>query len=538
MTSVPSSLPSLPSGGGAVPKPSLVARLIALFSGRVGVVAKYVLLALANALGVWAFAGLLANGKWIFAIAALLATLGIDAVYLLPGRRTIPLKFLVPGTVLLVVFQLLPIFYNAGIAFTNYSTGHNLTKEEAIAAIQEASLVPPANGRSYQMTPAEKRGSLVLLLVDAESGKAYVGTEDGIEPLQPSDVTIENGVITAADGFDVLQGDQLARIDQELTNLVVPVDHDTFIRAEGLSTAVELAPTLRYDPVKDTFANVETGVVYSDNGEGSYADPSGQVLEQGWRINVGFDNFKKIFTDPLVRDPFFSVFLWTFVYAGLSVLFTFAFGLFLAIALNKPGLRLRGMQRSLLIIPYAIPAFLSVLVWGGLLNDDFGLVNRTLGTDIPWLLDANWAKVSCLLVNFWLGFPYFFLVCTGALQAIPDELTEAARVDGANPRQVFRKVTFPLLLVTVAPLLIASFAFNFNNFNNIYFLTRGGPYSEDQVVAGSTDILISYTYKLAFQASGGADYGLASAVSIVIFLIIATISAVSFTRTKALENLA
>jgi arabinogalactan oligomer/maltooligosaccharide transport system permease protein len=92
--------------------------------------------------------------------------------------------------------------------------------------------------------------------------------------------------------------------------------------------------------------------------------------------------------------------------------------------------------------------------------------------------------------------------------------------------------------VTVAPLLIASFAFNFNNFNNIYFLTRGGPYSEDQVVAGSTDILISYTYKLAFQAAGGADYGLASAVSIIIFFIIATISAISFSRTKALENLA
>ena len=232
------------------------------------------------------------------------------------------------------------------------------------------------------------------------------------------------------------------------------------------------------------------------------------------------------------------MFVWTVVYAGLSVLLTFALGLFLAIVLNKNGLYLRGMQRSLLIIPYAIPAFLSVLVWGGLLNTDFGLINRTLGTDIPWLIDPTWAKVSCLLVNFWLGFPYFFLVCTGALQAIPDELTEAARVDGAGSRQVFRKVTFPLLLVAVAPLLIASFAFNFNNFNNIYFLTRGGPYQEDQVVAGSTDILISYTYKVAFGASAGTDYGLAAAISIIIFLIIATISAVSFTRTKALENLA
>jgi arabinogalactan oligomer/maltooligosaccharide transport system permease protein len=501
-------------------------------------VTKYVLLAAANALGLWAFIGLLANDKWPIALAALATTILIDLVYLLPGARTVPLKFVLPGTVLLVVFLLVPIIYNATIAFTNYSTGHNLTKEEAIAAIQEASLVAPVDGRSFAMTPAERRGALVLLLVDSETGNAYVGTDDGLEPLPADGVTITNGTVTAAEGYDVLAGDELAGIDQELTALVVPVDEDTFLRAEGLSSAVELTPLLRYDAEKDTFTNVETGVVFSDNGEGSYADPSGQVLEQGWHINVGFDNFERIFTDPLVRDPFVSVFVWTFVYAGLSVALTFAFGLFLAITLNKSGLRLRGMQRSLLIIPYAIPAFLSVLVWGGLLNDDFGLINRTLGTDIPWLLDPTWAKVSCLLVNFWLGFPYFFLVCTGALQAIPDELTEAARVDGASPRQVFRKVTFPLLLVTVAPLLIASFAFNFNNFNNIYFLTRGGPYSEDQVVAGSTDILISYTYKLAFQAAGGADYGLASAVSIIIFFIIATISAISFSRTKALENLA
>ncbi len=526
-----------PAGRPSIPRPALVARGLALFAGPLGVVLKYVLLALANALGIWAISSLAANGNWILSGACLLATLAIDAVYLLPDRRWIPLKFLVPGTILLIVFQLIPIFYNASIAFTNWSTGHNLTKVEAIAAIQEASLVPPADGRTYTMTPAMDGGQLVLLLVDDVDGKTYVGSEDGIEPLPPADATIENGTITAAEGFDIVAGAELAGIDQQLTDLVVPVDEDSFVRAEGLSTAVELRPSLLYDPEADTFTNADNGAVFRDNGEGSYAADTGEVLEQGWRINVGFENFTAIVRDPLVRDPFISVFAWTVVYAGLSVLTTFAFGLFLAIALNKNGLRLRGLQRSLLIIPYAIPAFLSVLVWGGLLNDDFGLINRALGLDIPWLLDPTWAKVSCLLVNFWLGFPYFFLVCTGALQAIPDELTEAARVDGAGARQVFRKVTLPLLLVAVAPLLIASFAFNFNNFNNIYFLTRGGPYGEDQVVAGSTDILISYTYKLAFQAAGGADYGLAAAISIIIFFIIATISAISFSRTKALENL-
>jgi arabinogalactan oligomer/maltooligosaccharide transport system permease protein len=172
-----------------------------------------------------------------------------------------------------------------------------------------------------------------------------------------------------------------------------------------------------------------------------------------------------------------------------------------------------------------------------LLNDEFGIVNQTLHTDIPWLFDPTWAKVSCILVNVWLGFPYWFLVCTGALLAVPDELTEAARVDGAGPFQVFRKVTLPLLLVATAPLLIASFAFNFNNFNNIYFLTGGGPYEVSQTVAGSTDILISYTYKIAFQGGSGAQYGLAAAVSIFIFFIVAGISALSFWRTRALEEI-
>jgi arabinogalactan oligomer/maltooligosaccharide transport system permease protein len=141
------------------------------------------------------------------------------------------------------------------------------------------------------------------------------------------------------------------------------------------------------------------------------------------------------------------------------------------------------------------------------------------------------------MVSTWLTVPYFFLVSLGALQAIPGELVEAARVDGGGPLQIFRRVRLPLLLVAVAPLLIASFAFNFNNFNNIYLLTGGGPAANDQSIAGSTDILISYTWKLAFQAGKGNDYALASTIAILIFFIVATISAVSFWRTKALESL-
>ena len=144
--------------------------------------------------------------------------------------------------------------------------------------------------------------------------------------------------------------------------------------------------------------------------------------------------------------------------------------------------------------------------------------------------------MSCILVSVWLTVPYFFLVSMGALQSIPAELIEAARVDGGGPWQRFRRVTLPLLLVATAPLLIASFAFNFNNFNVIFLLTGGGPAQGGSNVAGATDILISYTYKLAIATGKGNDYGLATAVSIIIFLIVATISGVAFWRTKTLEE--
>jgi arabinogalactan oligomer / maltooligosaccharide transport system permease protein len=176
-------------------------------------------------------------------------------------------------------------------------------------------------------------------------------------------------------------------------------------------------------------------------------------------------------------------------------------------------------------------------VWAGLLNDDFGVVNRLFHTHIPFLFGANMARVSVIGVSVWLTVPYFFLVSLAVLQSIPAELTEAAKVDGGGGWQIFRRVTLPLLLVAVAPLMIASFALNFNNFNNIYLLTAGGPYAGTSSIAGSTDILISYTYKIAIATGKGQDYGLASALSIIIFFIVAGISGVSFWRSKSLESL-
>jgi arabinogalactan oligomer/maltooligosaccharide transport system permease protein len=524
--------------------PGRIARAIAAFSGVPGQVIKLTLLALTNGLAVWAAYVLADRRHWVALPILIVATALIDVVYLTPRSWTLPAKFILPGTIFLVAFQIVPIIYTIEVAFSNYSTGHVAAKDEAISAIQVNSLQPPANGRQFQMAPArDSSGHLVLILHDDASGKVYVGTTKGLTPLAKSDVTVsDSGQPTAAEGYTLIKGAELFSMDPELKALIVPTTGSSAIQAQGVSQAVELEPTLRYDKANDQFVRIGDGVVFKDNGKGSFVSSlnAKDELEPGWKTYTGFHNFGKLVNDSLYRTPFLKVFVWTFAYATLTVFFSFAVGLFLAIALDKKGLRGQRLYRSVMVIPYAIPGFLSLLIWAGLLNDTFGVVNRSilshLGFTVPWLFDANWAKVTVVLVSVWLTTPYFFLVSLGALQSIPTELTEAAKVDGGSPWAIFRRVTLPLLLVAVGPLLIASFAFNFNNFNNIYLLTGGGPYTGSSSIAGSTDILISYTYKLAIATGKGQDYGLASAVAIIIFFIVATISGIAFYRSKALEN--
>jgi arabinogalactan oligomer/maltooligosaccharide transport system permease protein len=481
---------------------------------------------------------LIDHEKWKAVIILIAATVGLDAIYL-ARRRTLPLKFIVPGTVFLIAFHVVPVGYSIDVAFSNYSTGHILSRSEAIASIKENSLTEAANGASYSMTlMRDKDRKLVLALLDEDSGKTFIGTSDGLKSISRSNVTVAEGTITSATGYTKLPEQELGSIDTELTNYKVPVGGGKAIEPQGFDTAVVLEPVYRYDKSNNTFVRIKDGVVYKDNGLGAYVAKSGDEIEPGWKTYVGLRNFSRIIHSSLIRDPFLKVLAWTLFFATAVVFLSFGLGLLLAITLNKPGLRFQRTYRAILVIPYAVPAFLALLVWQGLLNDDFGVVNHVLHTSIPWLFNPWWARVSVILVSVWLTVPYFFLVCLGALQSIPGELLEAAHVDGGGAWQVFRKVTFPLLLISVAPLMIASFAFNFNNFNNIYLLTGGGPSMSNSPIAGATDILISYTYKIAFAAGKGQDYGLASAIAILIFVIVGTISAVSFARTKALENLA
>jgi len=249
---------------------------------------------------------------------------------------------------------------------------------------------------------------------------------------------------------------------------------------------------------------------------------------------VGLRNFARILSGAELRI-FFRVFVWTMIWALASVAGMVTVGMIIAIPLNNKHLKFKNFYRTLFIIPWAIPAFITVLMWQGILNSDLGAINvilmKLFSIKIPWLDNIFWARIAVLIVNIWLGFPFMMSIMLGALQAIPNELYEAAAVDGASPTKQFFSITVPLLRGAMLPVLISSFAFNFNQFGSIYLLTGGGPPVLGSV-AGGTDILVTYSYKLAFNMF---RFGMACAYAVFIFIIIASLSSINFSLTGAFE---
>ncbi|MGC5224594.1 ABC transporter permease subunit [Micromonospora sp. DT81.3] len=498
--------------------------------GLLALVVKVVLLGVIDALAIFGAFVLLGKGDWVSTVVLVVLVIGVNYIYLRAGL--LPAKYLTPGLFFLAVFQILVIFYTGYIAFTNYGDQHNSTKEDAVAQIIRTSQTRVPDSPTYP-TQVFRQGATFGLLVSEPDGDLAFGTAE--QPLQEV-----NG---GPEGWEQLNLNQIIRNQDAILAVSVPLSddpNDGSIRTQDGTTSFVFTSDLVYDEAADTFTDTSTGEVYVDDGQGNFTSEGRQSLTPGWRVVVGWDNFAYAFNTAELRDPLLRVTAWTFAFAFLSVLTCFAMGLFLAIVFNHPTLRGKKGYRILIILPYAFPAFLSGLVWAGLLNEEFGFINQVLlgGAEIPWLGDPWLARLSVLLVNLWLGFPYMFLVCTGALQALPDDILEAAKVDGAGAWRIFRAIKLPLLFVSVAPLLIASFAFNFNNFVVIYMMTRGWPrFTDTTLDIGATDLLISMVYKVAFGGGGGRDYGLASALSIIIFLIVGVIAIILFRQTKALEDL-
>ncbi len=503
------------------------------FASTTGLVVKIALLAIVNALEIWALPVMLAKPDYPFAVASVLAVVVIDIVYL-SRRRFVPAKYLVPGTILLLIFVVYPVLYTIFVSTTNYGTGNILSKSQAVQQIEDNSVSAGDEAIRYELQVLAQDsadGPIAYLLTDPD-GKLFLGTAEGLTPLGASDV-IKAGTRSTVAGYVALNLGQTQDRKGDVGEFVVPSDQGDIVN-DGFSAAFAKLQRLKYDSGTNTVTDVVDGTNYQDK-DGYFVADDGKQLLPGWRSSVGLSNYERLFTDSRIRSPFIRVFIWTILFSTFSVAMTFGLGLLLAMVFNNSRMKGKRLYRSLIIIPYALPSFMTALVWRGMFNQSFGVINRWLGINAAWL-DGQWLPyLSILIVNLWLGYPYMWLVCTGALQGIPTDLNEAAFVDGATGFTAFRRVTFPLLMTAVAPLLIASFAFNFNNFNLIYLLTEGKPPISGSD-AGRTDILISYTYKLAFAGGRGSDYGFASAVSLVIFILVAAISAVSFRYSRTFEE--
>lgn len=257
---------------------------------------------------------------------------------------------------------------------------------------------------------------------------------------------------------------------------------------------------------------------------------------------VGLDNYVSMFGgDSSWTGAFGRVAVWTVVWGFTATVTCYFGGMILAVILYEAKMKITPVFRGILILPYAIPAILSIKVWQNLLNGSTGTINKTLrelgiiSDNIPWLTDSTLVKVVCILVNLWIGCPYFMLLITGQMTAISADVFEAATIDGANKFQIFKSITLPLVLYQTVPLIIMSFTHNINNFGAIYFLTGGDPKVADTTVtgAGATDLLVTWIYKLTMN---DLQYNKAAVLAMLVFLVLAPFAIFNFRQTKSYKE--
>jgi arabinogalactan oligomer/maltooligosaccharide transport system permease protein len=256
---------------------------------------------------------------------------------------------------------------------------------------------------------------------------------------------------------------------------------------------------------------------------------------------IGFGNFADVFvSNPVKTRTFVGMLVWTLIWAVFATFLNYIFGMIVALLINKKGIKLKALWRFCFVMSIAVPAFVTLLLMRQLLQEQ-GAINTLLmklgwiQAPVKFLTDTGsiLPNVTVIVVNLWIGIPYTILITSGILMNIPEDLYEAARIDGATPVKQFTAITLPYMLFVTTPYLITQFMGNINNFNAIYFLTAGGPTSLDYYQGGKTDLLVTWLFKLTNTVQ---DYNLASAIGILLFLILATVTLVTFNITASAEK--
>lgn len=482
----------------------------------------------------WLTLRVYASGEPLLAV-ALLAFGGIS-LYIYLSATTLAWRYLFPGVAAMLIFVAFPLVYTIQIGFTNYSASNLLSEARSRAYLLEQADVNEFRAFASSVHAVGSEYRLVLTGPgEAGAGERYMSTvfKDAapsmplnMQPL-PADQVLG----------EALNLRQVIALRDTLMALKLAMPDGTTLQYAGLREFAVFEP-LWQAQADGGLKRVADGALYHANHDtGFFEDAQGQRLQPGFKVNVGLANYTRMFGDADMRGPFFSIFIWTVLFAGLTVLFSTVIGMTLAVVLNWEALKYRTLYRTLLFLPYAVPGFISILVFKGLFNQNFGEINAildaVLGVRPNWFADPLLAKAMILIVNTWLGYPYIMVLCTGLIKSIPSDLYEASAIAGAKPLTNFFRITAPLIVKPLTPLLISAFAFNFNNFVLISLLTDGRPdILNTKLPAGTTDILVSYTYRIAFT-DAGANFGLAAAISTVIFFLVAILSLLNLKMTQS-----
>ncbi|WP_392421106.1 maltose ABC transporter permease MalF [Edwardsiella piscicida] len=477
-----------------------------------------------------------AQGEYLFAMLTLILLGG--GLYIFANRRAYAWRYVYPGLAGMGLFVLFPLICTIAIAFTNYSSTNQLSQERAQSVLLQRMFT---SGQTYAFSLYPDGDQWRLQLTDAQNGQRYLS---GPFTLSQSNLQIS---MAPADGAPQGSAATLRTVTQHrqtLNSLVALLPDGAALRMSSLRQFAASRPLYTLGDDGRTLTDNQSGIAYRPNMQSGFyqavnadGDWRSERLSPGFTVTTGWKNFLRVLDDEGIRQPFISIFIWTLVFSVLTVIFTVAVGMVLACVVQWEALRGRAAYRVLLILPYAVPAFISILIFKGLFNQSFGEINMMLsqlfGIRPAWFSDPLTAKCMILIVNTWLGYPYMMILCMGLLKAIPEDLYEASAMDGAGPLQNFFRITLPMLIKPLTPLMIASFAFNFNNFVLIQLLTNGGPdMLGTSTPAGYTDLLVSYTYRIAFEGGGGQDFGLAAAIATLIFLLVGALAILNLKASK------
>ena len=466
-------------------------------------------------------------------------TLGGSALVIYSKAQSVAWKYLFPGVAAMLLFVAFPLLYTVQIGFTNFSSSHLLDFEHARAYLLDQSVVDQEHSRPYTL---HREGDKLLLKLSAQDGKSDAALVSSALDLSRSPTS--EPLAMQAMGANVLQAPlnlrELLVHRDALSALQLRLPDGQLLRYAGLREFGPIEPLWRAN-ADGSLTQVASASIYRANPRsGFFETDAGERMQPGFKVNIGLANYSRMLLDADFRGPFVSIFVWTVLFAALTVLFSTALGMTLAVLLEWPALKYRTLYRTLLFLPYAVPGFISILVFKGLFNQNFGEINAILNALFSvrpaWFADPLLAKIMILIVNTWLGYPYIMILCSGLIKSIPGDLYEASAIAGATPLTNFFKITVPLIARPLTPLLISAFAFNFNNFVLISLLTDGRPdYLNTKLPAGTTDILVSYTYRIAFTDSG-QNFGLAAAISTLIFAMVALMALLQLRITRQAEQ--